>query len=160
MQRRLIRHLVSFVLVLIILYITLPTGREAVYKMPMPEKFDTQKNCIWVWDMRIQEIIVNRGSSVIWGLGWESQSQDALRELKEDLEIEFYINSRKINAPERFFAFRRIRTGNVEYLHQLRFIYESESLPPGEHVWTIRLGGSVRQAEFSGIMYVSEDYSP
>ncbi len=154
MQRRMLNHLITLALLLVVIFLLFPGSRDGVHNAPPPEAFSERENYIWVWSVESSQVLIEPNTVVAWGLGWESGSRTALENLRDGLEFEFYINDRRVEDPDRYLALRSARIDRTDRVWQLSFLYEGPTLPPGEHVWAIRLGGSVRPMEFSGVIYV------
>jgi len=147
----------ALVLILLIILLFFVSPRQDVIQLHSPDDFAQRPEHIWVWDEHwasSASIQIERGRAVVWSFGWGSSHRDHLEELLDGLEMEFYIDERRISNPERYFALRDFTQRGDRYW-TLVFRYEHPPLSPGEYTWHIRIGGTVRSREIGGILIVS-----
>ena len=131
----------------------LPQG-QGVQQLPPGEASGRESENIWVWEYmwpNPPHPEMYTGTWVRLDFGWGSGSEETLVELLEGLEMKFYLDNEEVRDPLKYFTLEH----RVTYW-ALSWIYRHPPFKPGEHSWTISVGGSTWPVTINGAFTVIE----
>lgn len=131
----------------------LPQG-QGFQQLPPGEAFGRKPEDIWVWEYmwpRPPHPDIHTGTWVRLHFGWGSNTEETLTELLEGLEMEFYLDDKEVKDPLKYFTLKPVGTQWA-----LSWIYQHPPFKPGEHTWTISLGGSTWPVTVDGEFTIIE----